>query len=85
MSCCGEGKLGKVAHGAAGLVKAAGHAVYINRVPIAVIDHRVNACKTCEHGGANWFCGQCGCLIGAKIRVKDEKCPIGRWEVPDAS
>jgi len=24
-------------------------------------------------------CGNCGCLIYAKVRVAGESCPIGRW------
>jgi hypothetical protein len=24
-------------------------------------------------------CGECGCIIDAKVRVKDEHCDLGRW------
>lgn len=42
-------------------------------------------CKGCpisEYGASKWCKvrnGGCGCLISAKVRDKDEECPIGKW------
>lgn len=44
---------------------------------------RDDICKICEERkylfGYGYYCNCCGCLIDAKIRVKDEKCPKGKW------
>lgn len=41
-----------------------------------------NGCPVSEYGTSR-FCkvrwGGCGCLISAKVRDKEEACPIGRW------
>lgn len=42
-------------------------------------------CKGCpvSEYGTSRFCkvrlGGCGCLISAKVRDKEEACPLGRW------
>lgn len=40
-------------------------------------------CRVSEYG-ASRFCkikhGGCGCVIAAKVRDKEEECPIGRWK-----
>lgn len=88
MACddCPKG-LDRILHGAAGLAKATGHLVGLNAVPNDVLLSRVRAClgdgprqARCEYAGSGWFCGKCGCLIGAKLRVKSERCPAGKWE-----
>lgn len=49
------------------------------------IKKRMTACKNCSEnrsGGRRMWCGKCGkipCYIPAKIRVKKEKCSLGKW------
>lgn len=86
MDCCdGESiPIGGLLHGAVGLVKAGGHVVGINGVPLEVVDSRAAEClgrgpHRCDAGGKGWFCKECGCIIAAKIRVRSERCPRGYW------
>jgi hypothetical protein len=79
MSCCG-----KVIHGAVGLTKAA---LNIDNVHDEVKESRRNECRACEFSEKKDFggtvkvrlCSKCGCYIAAKTKLKDEKCPIGKW------
>jgi hypothetical protein len=62
--------------GASGLARAAAASVGIlNGVPLALLDERARACRDCEHGGKGWRCGICGCIIAAKIRDPQGRCP----------
>ncbi|MFN8694136.1 MAG: hypothetical protein ACK5XX_06985 [Holosporales bacterium] len=27
----------------------------------------------------NGTCGKCGCLLQAKLRTENGKCPVGKW------
>ena len=72
---CAKTGLAKIAHGAAGLAKAA---IGLERASDEAIGDRTRLCHACDkyrHG----FCGQCGCLIAAKVRVGSEACPVGKW------
>ena len=72
---CAKTGLAKIVHGAAGLAKAA---LGLERANDEVIADRTRLCHACDkyrHG----FCGQCGCLIAAKVRVGSEACPVGKW------
>ena len=76
MTCCG-----KIAHGAAGLIKAA---LRIDRAPRVVVLARRGMCRRCEHGGAGrlttWTrCNECGCNIAAKTVIGAEACCRGKW------
>ena len=75
MGCCD-----KIAHGASGIAKAA---LGIDRVDGASWARRRAVCVACEHsthsGGRLSRCKLCDCFIGAKIRVKGEQCPEGKW------
>lgn len=50
-----------------------------------VAKKRKAICKGCpvSEYGSSRFCkvkhGGCGCLISAKVRDKEESCPIGKW------
>ena len=80
----------KVVTGVVGLTKAVLH---IDRADEATIRHRRRKCKRCPHvsrnsdpkytktGGLTTLsqCGKCSCVISAKITIKGEKCPDGRW------
>lgn len=86
--CC----QGKTIKGVIGLTKAAAAVAGINPVPQTMLEQRVRAClghgaaqPRCERatvGGIGIYCNHpdCGCWIKAKIRVKSERCPLGKWE-----
>ena len=39
---------------------------------------RYSQCMRCpEKKGEN--CGACGCVLGAKVRVLEESCPLNKW------
>ncbi len=41
-----------------------------------------NGCKVSDYGASRWCKvrnGGCGCLLSAKVRDKEEECPIGKW------
>lgn len=49
-----------------------------------VYNQRLNVCKGCEFWDKEAFLGagrclKCGCSTKAKLRLKTEKCPIGKW------
>ena len=43
-----------------------------------IADLRLEICKLCTANKAG-ICIKCGCVIAAKVRVKEEKCKIGQW------
>lgn len=56
--------------------KAQGH-VFVSK---EVREKRYEICKKCEHFIKSFKgCGECGCLIPAKIQFIVNKCPIGKW------
>lgn len=74
--CCGgRRRASRVAHGAVGLAKAA---IGLDRAPADVIHARQHICLHCDRL-AKGFCRACGCLVAAKIRLRAETCPIGKW------
>lgn len=57
-----------------------------SQLPFALTEEatkRLEICKICEFGTKRKrpinFCRKCGCLIIAKVRVPDEKCPERKW------
>lgn len=49
-----------------------------------VYNQRLEICKGCEFWDKEAFLGtgrclECGCSTKAKLRLKTEKCPIGKW------
>jgi hypothetical protein len=73
------GWLGHLAHGAAGLGKAA---LGIDRTEPFRLDYRRQCCSGCSQMirklGVE-TCALCGCVISAKTAVASERCPAGRW------
>lgn len=52
------------------------------KVDTNVYFRRMSICGDCEHlkkGIAISRCNLCGCILGAKARMKNEKCPLGKW------
>lgn len=72
--CTGESS---IVHGAAGLAKAA---LGLDQATPEQIEQRQATCKGCEFsGGVINRCSKCGCVIAAKVRLKGEHCPVGKW------
>jgi hypothetical protein len=69
-----------VAHGVAGIAKAVAGA---GGADAESIEKRSRICGDCEHNvvsvGLVRRCELCACLLWAKVRNLDEKCPEGKW------
>ena len=39
---------------------------------------RLAICTPCEQR-ISWRCGECGCLIAAKVKLASSSCGIGKW------
>ncbi|MDB5356760.1 MAG: hypothetical protein JWN24_3213 [Phycisphaerales bacterium] len=71
---------GQVAHGAAGLAKAA---LRINRADDATIARRLATCGACPEVTVTLGirrCTVCKCVLAAKAANADENCPLAKWE-----
>lgn len=44
----------------------------------ATIIHRRNLCESCEYYDFG-VCDKCSCFCSAKVKLKSEKCPEGKW------
>jgi len=44
------------------------------------VEERLGHCSGCEHNKLG-VCKRCGCVIQAKTRLKNQKCPIGLWNI----
>ena len=84
-SCGGKlaAAVNHVAHGVAGLAKAAAG---IDRPPEEIIAERRAICRACSHAvpcvasvGKFCKCAKCGCLLRAKTAVMEESCPMRKW------
>ena len=42
------------------------------------VANRKKLCESCKHYDFG-VCDQCGCFCSAKVRLKSEKCPVGKW------
>jgi len=46
-------------------------------------DSRFKICSNCSHreriSSIGEICGICGCPLESKLRVKDEKCDLNKW------
>ena len=75
MICCGPKRLfSRAARGALGLVGSVA-----KPAPSWVVERRRSICRECPlRKGA--FCSECHCLLIAKTRVVDERCPLHKWE-----
>ena len=80
MGCCGKTKrVIKIGRNiATGFTRLAAGVKY------EFTDDRVRKCQQCEKNywlGKTLWCSICKCFIPAKARVKDAKCPLGKWKV----
>ena len=39
---------------------------------------RLNHCKVCQ-SRKGYFCGECGCVLVAKVEEETEECPLNKW------
>lgn len=90
MSCsnCGKDIRSIIAAGAVGIAKSL---IRMDRAPQAVIDHRRDLCRTCEHATKHpikktpsglpliSFCRVCHCSLRFKTTNADQSCPKGLW------
>jgi len=67
--------LTRLVRGAGGLLKAE---LGIGGADDDTIIDRKNICESCEHYDFG-VCNECGCFCSAKVKLKSEKCPVGRW------
>lgn len=45
-----------------------------------VTEARMDICKACpELAQPVHFCKKCGCLMEAKTKLANQKCPLGKW------
>lgn len=44
----------------------------------ALVDSRLAICGTCDQYKIN-ICGQCGCFMPIKAKIKAVGCPINKW------
>ena len=79
-----------IVRGVVGLTKAL---VGWDRADDTTIRHRRRCCKKCPHvsrstdlkyqktNGVTTLsqCGMCKCFVAAKITIKGEACPLGKW------
>ena len=53
-----------------------------NPVPATndVFERRIGICKGCDYfDDKRNRCKKCGCLLAAKLRVRNARCPVGKW------
>ena len=72
---CGSGGLKRLIRGSAKLLKAE---LGIDACDSNTIIDRRHVCESCEHYDFG-VCNLCGCFCAAKVKLKSEKCPDGRW------
>lgn len=72
-------ELNQFLHGIKGLTKSV---LGIDKTDQKEINRRLQICNNCQYllKNTSMKCYLCKCPIGRKVKVNDEKCPIGRWE-----
>lgn len=74
-----ESTLEYLGRGIAGIAKAGVAATTgVGAADEATAKKRYDTCMACDKY-KHWRCQECGCFISAKVRVADEKCPLGKW------
>lgn len=68
-------KLQKFKYGVKGITKAT---LGLGLASEQEIDARRAICNSCEYRKGK-MCGSCGCLLSAKTKLAEEKCPMGFW------
>lgn len=76
---CASSKLKRLIKGGAGLLKAE---LGIDAADESTIMNRRSICESCElyeFGVCDETKGGCGCFCAAKVKLKTEQCPKGKW------
>jgi len=79
MGCCGQ-KIKAPAKKVKHIVQ--GYTALMAGVKYEFTDSRIRICQKCPQNywlKKTLWCSICKCFIPAKARVKEEKCPIGKW------
>lgn len=56
-----------------------------NIISDELINYRLGVCTKCEFIRDMKFCGVCNCFIPVKVKFKNVKCPINKWDVIDGN
>jgi hypothetical protein len=64
------------AQGAAQLVKAE---LGLDKAPEELVQERKAICLACENYDFGVCVKKCRCYLAAKVKLKNEKCPVGKW------
>jgi len=51
---------------------------YLFFKPSELGKHRLSICKPCGYR-KGYLCGECGCILVAKVEENTEKCPLKKW------
>lgn len=51
----------------------------LNKEEVTRNEKRMNICNECEFKTALGRCGKCGCILAAKTKCDECKCPIDKW------
>ena len=43
------------------------------------LNQRRAICADCDRNKAG-FCSECACIVAVKTHLKQERCPLGKWE-----
>ena len=43
------------------------------------VAERIAICTPCEEYTSKGICNQCHCLMEAKVKFDEAKCPLGKW------
>lgn len=68
--------LGDTIKGAVGLAKSE---MGVGTVDDSTLEHRRQLCILCDRQDLG-VCSECGCYCAAKVKLKKERCPLGKWE-----
>jgi|TARA_E500000318_G_C3458423_1_gene171635 hypothetical protein len=63
---------------AKGAIKLGKAELGLNDVSLDVLNLRRSECNQCDKNEIG-RCTECGCYLWAKTKLKNEKCPIGKW------
>lgn len=48
--------------------------------PEEIQKQRLDMCGVCEFYKELNRCSKCGCIMPIKVKIKNARCPIGKWE-----
>jgi len=51
---------------------------YLFFKPSEIGKYRIKICKSCFYR-SGFLCGECGCVLAAKVESDEESCPLNKW------